>query len=67
MAVLTAEREDGVDDESSDDGMEMVKVPLGVVGSSGISEGDYQDEEAMLSNTSGSEDGSESERDDHRF
>lgn len=68
-AVLAAEYDREMNDEPDAESMEMVKVPLRVVaGSSGASRDAYQDEEgALLSSASESEDGSESERDDYRF
>lgn len=68
-AVLAAECDRQMSDESNAESVEMVKVPLRVVvGSSGASRDVYQDEDgALLSSASESEDGSESERDDYRF
>lgn len=69
MAVLAAECDQEMSGEPDAESMEMVKVPLRVVvGSSGASRDAHQDEDgALLSSASESEDGSDSERDDYRF
>lgn len=67
-ASLAAECDEEVNEDSAAGSEELLKAPLRVVVVPGVSEGVYQDEDgALLSSPSESEDESEAERDDYRF